>query len=96
MKSIGEHLDELDRMVEQGGTTDKIPSQIAFIEREVAALQASHSAEIQRLAQVGEEYCAECAKLEAELKNLYSANDKKAGKTPNSVSKPPIKGRMGR
>jgi hypothetical protein len=43
MRTLQEHLDDLDRMVDSGTSVAKIRSQIAFIGREVAALQADYA-----------------------------------------------------
>jgi hypothetical protein len=44
MKTLLEHLDDLDRMIEAGNTpTDKLRSQLAFIGREIAALQTDYA-----------------------------------------------------
>jgi hypothetical protein len=43
MTTLQEHIDALDRMVEQGTSVSKLRSQIAFIGREVAALEADYS-----------------------------------------------------
>jgi len=40
MKTLLDHIDDLDRMVDGGAEVSKIRSQIAFIGREIAALQA--------------------------------------------------------
>jgi multidrug efflux pump subunit AcrA (membrane-fusion protein) len=42
MITLQEHLDALDRMVTQGTSVPELRSQIAFITREVAALEARH------------------------------------------------------
>jgi predicted nucleic acid-binding Zn-ribbon protein len=43
MKTITEHLDDLDRMVDAGNTPKhELRSQVAFIQREVAALQEDY------------------------------------------------------
>jgi chromosome segregation ATPase len=43
MRTISEHLDDLDRMVDGGAAKSEIRSQIAFIGREVAALEAEYA-----------------------------------------------------
>ena len=44
MKTITEHLDDLDRMVDAGNTPKhELRSQIAFIQREVAALEHDYA-----------------------------------------------------
>jgi hypothetical protein len=43
MTTLQEHIDALDRMVEQGTSVPKLRSQIAFIGREVAAFEADYS-----------------------------------------------------
>jgi len=42
MRTLLEHIDDLDRLVDNGADKPKIRSQIAFIGREVAALQADY------------------------------------------------------
>lgn len=42
MRTLQEHIDDLDRMVDTGTAVHKIRSQIAFIAREVAVLQADY------------------------------------------------------
>jgi len=45
MKTLQDHIDDLDRMVDSGSAPKhEIRSQIAFVGREVAALQAGYSA----------------------------------------------------
>jgi hypothetical protein len=43
MRTLQEHIDDLDRMVDSGTAIPKIRNQIAFIGREVAALQADYA-----------------------------------------------------
>jgi hypothetical protein len=44
MATLQEHIDDLDRMIDGGNTTkDAVRSQIAFIGREVAALEADYA-----------------------------------------------------
>lgn len=43
MKTLQEHLDDLDRMVDTGAGKPDTRSQIAFIAREVAALEADYA-----------------------------------------------------
>jgi hypothetical protein len=42
MITLQEHLDALDRMVTQGTSVPELRSQIAFIAREVSALEIAH------------------------------------------------------
>lgn len=45
MKTIAEHLDDLDRMIDAGNTpVANLRSQIAFIQREVTALEENYAA----------------------------------------------------
>ena len=43
MKSLIEHIDDLDRMVDSDASKPAVRSQIAFVGREVAALQADYA-----------------------------------------------------
>lgn len=54
MRSILEHIDDLDRMVDGGSGKPEIRSQIAFIGREVAALVAEHEQLAQAYAKLQE------------------------------------------
>jgi hypothetical protein len=50
MRTLLDDVDDLDRMVDSGEATEKILSQIRFIAREVAELEADYSALAQSLA----------------------------------------------
>ena len=71
MKTITEHLDDLDRMVDAGNTSKhELRSQIAFIQRQVAALESDHHAAIDgnaKLRMAQEERDAKILNLESEL-----------------------------
>ena len=43
MRTLQEHIDDLDRMVDSSTAVAKVRSQIAFIGREVAALEADYA-----------------------------------------------------
>jgi L-2-hydroxyglutarate oxidase LhgO len=43
MKTLQEHIDDLDKMIDGRAAKDEIRSQIAFIGREVAALEADYA-----------------------------------------------------
>jgi hypothetical protein len=43
MRTLHEHIDDLDRMVDRGAEKPNIRSQIAFIAREVATLEADYA-----------------------------------------------------
>ena len=67
MKTITEHLDDLDRMVDAGNTPKhELRSQIAFIGREVAALEANHHAAIEAAANEKSDIAAKYKKLQSE------------------------------
>jgi hypothetical protein len=50
MRTLLDDVDDLDRMVDSGAEAEKILSQIRFIAREVAELEADYSALAQTLA----------------------------------------------
>jgi exonuclease VII small subunit len=54
MRTLSEHIDDLDRMVDGGAAKAEIRSQIAFIGREVAALEAENAQLIEAHAQLQE------------------------------------------
>ena len=68
MRTLLDDVDDLDRMVDSGAATDKILSQIRFIAREVAALEADYSALAQTLAKARVEN-AKLHKAEAKRKD---------------------------
>jgi hypothetical protein len=43
IRTLQEHIDDLDRMVDSGTGVPKVRSQIAFIAREVACLEAAYA-----------------------------------------------------
>jgi len=76
MRTLQEHIDDLDRMVDSGTSVAKIRSQIAFIGREVAALQADYAG----LAQAHAEFKQAAQKqiANAKAKNLQAAQKVRA------------------
>jgi predicted nuclease with TOPRIM domain len=79
MKTLTEHLDDLDKMVDGRADIDKIRSQIAFIAREAAALEADYTRLAQDHAQVNEAH----AKLEKEHSDLKDTQARKAAQDWN-------------
>jgi len=66
MITLQEHLNELDRMVANHASVAEVRSQIAFIAREVSALEAAYLRTIQdndKLRQAKSEIDSELAKL---------------------------------
>ncbi len=73
MKTLQDHLDDLDRMVDTGhATKDAVRSQIAFIGREIAALQADYARLAQTLAKLQE---AHTKLQEAQARELARRNE---------------------
>lgn len=70
MKTLDEHLDALDAMVANHATTPEIRSQIAFIQREVAALEADYVRLSDAHAKIQSEH--------SKLKEAESARNRKA------------------
>lgn len=54
MTTLQQHIDALDRMVENGTSVAQLRSQIAFIGREVAALEADNARLVENKAQLQE------------------------------------------
>ena len=75
MRTLQEHVDDLDRMVD-GGNVPKheIRSQIAFIGREVAALQADYARLAEAHEELQESQLARIRQLEAENVRLIASN----------------------
>ncbi|MGA2175261.1 MAG: hypothetical protein ABSH38_09795 [Verrucomicrobiota bacterium] len=74
MRTLQEHIDDLDRMVDGGAEKPKVRSQIAFIGREVAALEADYA----RLAEAHSKLQATHSELEAQHTALKDGK-RKAG-----------------
>jgi regulator of replication initiation timing len=79
MRTLQEHLDDLDRMVDNGSAPKhEIRSQIAFIGREVTALQAENT----RLVEAHAKLQTEKEKVDTELAALKII---KSGSPPATV-----------
>lgn len=72
MKTITQHLDDLDRMIDAGNTPKhELRSQVAFIGREVAALEADYA----RLAEAHQNAVAERNLKIKELESKIALRD---------------------
>ena len=83
MRTLQEHLDDLDRMVDNGADKPKVRSQVAFIGREVAALETDYA----RLA-------ADHAKLQEAHTKLQNSQSYESQDLPMSGGQPRMIGRM--
>src|SRR5476649_1984793 len=75
MRTLQEHLDDLDRMVDSGSAPKhEIRSQIAFIGREVAALEANYLRLTDDHAKSNEAATKRIAELDAKIAAIISEN----------------------
>jgi hypothetical protein len=72
MITLQEHIDALDRMVTQGTSVPELRSQIAFIGREVAALEADYA----RLAEAHTKLQEAKAEVDRQLSDKKQADQK--------------------
>lgn len=66
MRTLDEHLDDLDRLVDGNGSKAEVRSQIALIGREVAALEADYA----RLAEAHTKLQAAKAEVDKQLSDM--------------------------
>jgi hypothetical protein len=75
MRTLDEHIDDLDRLVDGDAPKSNVRSQIAFIAREVAALEANYA----RLAEAHTKLQEAHSELEAQQTAIKEGN-RKAGR----------------
>jgi len=90
MKTLLEHLDDLDRMVDGGAEKPKIRHQIDLVGRIVATNEAEHS----RLVQNHEALVAENQALITKNQALVAENAKLIAPSDNSCMSAPIVGEV--
>jgi hypothetical protein len=78
MQTLQQHLDDLDRLVTNHATQPEIRSQLAFISREVAALETNYVNLLEAHASLQEEH--------SKLKNAHLENQRK----PVNLSPPQV------
>jgi septal ring factor EnvC (AmiA/AmiB activator) len=93
MKTLDEHLDDLDRMVDTGAKPPETRNQIAFIHREVLELEEREASFKQAAAQLEQELAtleSEYAKLKTENIQLRVENAQLRDSQPNAPLRPLI------